>query len=197
MVCKEDMYQAYIAMCQAEGWPLRYMHHTLGKAVKHIFPMVSTGHLCSCHCVKQYYVGLCLQLQQQPQLCCWSTANTNNINNNCGDCWVDGLQGYPSSLLLWQWCAYCKQPAPAAEHNPHKPMPGLGEKSPSAPHRGLAVDDGMTQRLQRPQPPTGDYRLTDVKSTRVVGDDGEAELWTRCMPGPASVCTLKRSPTGC
>jgi hypothetical protein len=32
------VYRAYIAMCQAEGWPTRYMRQTLGKAVKRVFP---------------------------------------------------------------------------------------------------------------------------------------------------------------
>jgi hypothetical protein len=57
---------------------------------------------------------------------------------------------------------------------------------PGAPHGGPAVDDSMTRRLQRPRPPTGDYGPTEVKSTGAVGDDGEAELWTRRMPGQAT-----------
>jgi hypothetical protein len=125
MVRKEDVYRAYIATCQAEGWPTRYTRQTLGKAVKRVFPLVSTRRLSSRLCVKQYYVGLCPQLQQQLQLHCWSTANANNNNNNhCGDCWVDGLQCYPSSLLLQRWYARL-QAAPAAERVPHKPVPGL------------------------------------------------------------------------
>ena len=87
MVRKEDVYRAYVATCQAEGWPTRYTRQTLGKAVKRVFPLVSTRRLGSRHCVKQYYMGLCPQLQQQPQLRRWSTVNANN--NNCGDCWVD------------------------------------------------------------------------------------------------------------
>jgi hypothetical protein len=104
---QEDVYQAYIATCQAKGWPTRYMHQMLGKVVKCIFPLVSTQH----HCIKQYYMGLCPQLQQQVQLCCLSTSSTNN-NNHCGDCCVDGLQCYLSSLLLWWWYAQL-QAAPA------------------------------------------------------------------------------------
>jgi hypothetical protein len=87
MVRKEDVYRAYVATCQAEGWPTRYTRQTLGKEVKRVFPLVSTWRLGSRHCVKQYYMGLCPQLQQQPQLRCWSAAKANN--NNCGDCWVD------------------------------------------------------------------------------------------------------------
>jgi hypothetical protein len=58
MVPKEDVYRAYVATCQAEGWPTRYTRQALDKAVKRAFPLVSSQRLGS-RCIKQYYVGLC------------------------------------------------------------------------------------------------------------------------------------------
>ena len=256
MVRKEDVYRAYVATCQAEGWPTRYTRQTLGKAVKRVFPLVSTRRLGSRHCVKQYYMGLCPQLQQQPQLRRWSTANANNNNNNnCGDCWVDnratrqacssggGVHDCQQHLLR-----NLSHPSPCqgssgggGDYDSTPPTPDLstqqddsvtpsaaplhplpssqlmetsgpsspsatawerdkgqrywGKQSPwreeggrdahirlSAPHGGPAIDNSMTQRLQRPRPPTGDYGPAGVMSTGAV-DAGEAELSTRRMPG--------------